>query len=738
MNREVEAIIRYFATSLFRSNNVEEILWDIAKHCISRLEFADCVIYLMNDDKTALIQKAAYGPKNPKEFDIHEPIVIPLGEGIVGSVALTGEPEIISDTSKDPRYIVDDAVRHSEITVPLVYQDEVIGVIDSEHPQKNFFNPFHLRILRIIAALASNKIAGVQAEEEQRKAEEAQRHAEKLKEIDQLKSRFFANISHEFRTPLTLILGPVKEMEEGRFTGDPKSAYRMIRRHGEQLLHLVNQLLDLSKLEAGKMKLQAKKTDLTSFLEPVTASYDSLAAAKKIHFDLDLAEAFIPVYVDSDKLEKILHNLLSNAFKFTGEGGEISLRVATTVKKDSPACAEPAPQSFNEGEATEARQYVQIDVKDTGQGIAPDKLANIFNRFYQAGSSHTHKREGTGIGLALVRELTELHKGTVSVTSTDGEGSCFTVLLPMGKAHLSEQEIVSGEPDLHKDLLGFSHRDPCPGQNPGGLPSPSPESQLSDQPAATATDADAPRLLIVEDHTEMRQFICRTLCSGYHLLEASDGLKGWEKAVDFLPDLVVSDVMMPEIDGLDLCGKLKSDERTSHIPVILLTAKADKTDRIKGLETGADDYLAKPFDADELRILIKNRIDQRNRLRERFSSEITLQPEDIAITSADERFLRQAREVVEKQMHDFDFNVEAFVEQMPLEHTQVGRKLKALTGQTPFQFIRLMRLKRAAQRIIRREDNISQIAYSVGFKNLSWFAKCFKEQFGQNPSEYGS
>lgn len=527
--------------------------------------------------------------------------------------------------------------------------------------------------------------------------------------------RYFANISHEFRTPLTLILGPVKEMEEGRFIGDPKTVYSMIRRHGEQLLHLVNQLLDLSKLEAGKMKLQAERTDLVSFLKLVAASYYSLADSRKIHFslDLDLAEEAKLLYVDPDKLEQVLHNLLSNAFKFTGEGGEIILRAATSVKEE--------------------RQYVQIDVQDTGQGIAPDQLTNIFDRFSQVGSLHNHKREGTGIGLALVRELTELHKGTVTVTSTEGDGSCFTVLLPVGKAHLSEDEIVPRA----SDLKGFSHLDLFSGQNLGDLPSQIPEFQPFDQSAENAAEADVPRLLVVEDNTDMRQFICRTLRSCYHLIEASNGLEGRDKAVKLLPDLVVSDLMMPEMDGLELCRILKNDERTSHIPVILLTAKVDKTDKIKSLETGADDYLAKPFDADELRVLIKNRIDQRNILRERFSSEIILQPKEIAITSADECFLRQAMEVVEKQMHDFDFNVEAFIEQMPLEHTQVSRKLKALTGQAPFQFIRMMRLKRAAQKIVQREDNISQIAYSVGFNNLSWFAKCFKEQFGQNPSEYG-
>lgn len=711
INREVEKVINYFATSLFLTNTLEEILWDIAKNCIEKFGFVDCVIYLVNDSKTMLVQKAAYGPKNPKGFEIDAPIEIPVGEGIVGSVAATGRAEIIADTSNDSRYIIDDAVRLSEITVPLIYQDEVIGIIDLEHPEKNFFQPKHLSILQTIAALASNKIVATMAEEEQRKAERIQREAEKLKEIDQLKSRFFANISHEFRTPLTLILSPIKEMEAGRYTGDPKPIYNMIKRHGQRLLHLVNQLLDLSKIESGKMNLQMKKMNLVAVLKSVAAVYESLAATRNTHFTLESAGNSIPLYVDPDKLEKILHNLLSNAFKFTQEGGKISLQATTDVIED--------------------KRYAKIEVKDTGEGIASDQLDKIFDRFYRADSSHTRKNEGTGIGLALVRELVELHKGRISVTSTKGEGSCFTVHLPLGKAHLSEDVIVTGSsaPTGEPGKLDYL----LPDQE-GAASSFSPALQERDRSAGDK--ADTPHLLVVEDNTDMRQYISHTLDPYYYIAEASHGSEGWEKAREMIPDLVISDVMMPEMDGLEFCSKLKQDERTSHIPVILLTAKAAKTDKMEGLETGADDYLAKPFDADELLILIRNRIDQRNRLRERFSREITLQPKEIAITSADERFLQKATDIVEEHIDDFDFSVQAFVDQMHLGHTQVNRKLKALTDFTPVQFIRFIRLKRAAQKILRQENTISQIAYSVGFNNLSYFAKCFKEQFGQSPSDY--
>ena len=520
---------------------------------------------------------------------------------------------------------------------------------------------------------------------------------QKLQELDRAKSRFFANISHEFRTPLTLITGPLKELYEGKYNGEPHNMYGLMLRSGKRLLGLINQLLDLSKIESGKMVLKPAKYELVSFLKPILSSYDSLAESHSINFTIKAPSDAIWLYFDADKLEKIVHNLVSNAFKFTEEGGSITVELAISDKEE----------------------IANIIIKDTGKGIPPDQLDNVFDRFYQVDSSQTRENEGSGIGLALAKELVELHQGQIKVASKMNEGSSFTVALPLGKSHLSKSEIQEKGPYQY---------------------------QLSQEEVITDSiggeiihDTNrALEVLIVEDNTDMRQFLKHTLEPHYRVFEAADGMEGWNASIENLPDLIISDVMMPKMDGVELCEQLKKDQRTSHIPVILLTAKVDKDSRLAGLEIGADDYLAKPFDSDELLVLLTNRIEQRQKLRDRFSREITLQPKDITITSADEIFLQQALDIVEQHMGDFNFNVKMLREEMGIGRMQLQRKLKALTDQSPVEFIRVLRLKRAAQLITQHKDNISQITYEVGFNNLSYFAKCFREHFGLSPSEYAS
>ena len=518
---------------------------------------------------------------------------------------------------------------------------------------------------------------------------------EKLQELDRSKSRFFANISHEFRTPLTLIMGPLNELHDGKYQGDPRNMYGLMRRSGKRLLGLINQLLDLSKIESGKMVLKPGKYELVAFLRPILACYDSLAESRLINFEIKTPAHPVWLYFDADKLEKIVHNLVSNAFKFTEVGASVKVEVMVLEKE------------------------VHIIITDTGQGIPRDQLEHVFDRFYQVDSSLTRENEGTGIGLALAKELVELHKGKIEVESQEQEGSIFMVSLQKGKDHLLEYDIQEEGP--YKYQL-------------------SQEEVITDtNGSAMVHDTDSTmEVLIVEDNSDMRQFLKHTLEPSYKVHEAVDGMEGWNAAVDSLPDLIISDVMMPKMDGVELCEKLKKDQRTSHIPVILLTAKVDKQSKLAGLEIGADDYLAKPFDSEELLILLKNRIEQRQKLRERFSKEITLQPKDITITSADERFLQQALDIVEQHMGDFNFNVKMLREEMGISRMQLQRKIKALTDQSPVEFIRVLRLKRAAQLISQRKDNISQITYEVGFNNLSYFAKCFKEHFGQSPSQYAS
>ncbi|NBC03933.1 MAG: response regulator, partial [Bacteroidetes bacterium] len=533
------------------------------------------------------------------------------------------------------------------------------------------------------------------------RTEQIQKQAEQLKELDDAKSRFFANISHEFRTPLTLILGQVEQLESGSVADNPESVYKMIKRNGQRVLGLVNKLLDLSTLESGNMKLKTIKTDLITFLQPIIAAYDSLAESKGIQFDFEPGVENLPIYLDRNKIEKVIQNVISNAFKFTPEEGWITVSVV---------------QHHAEGS-------VQIRVEDSGGGIDSDELDKIFNRFYRGKDSTTKNKEGSGIGLALAKELVTLHKGTISVESEVGQGTCFTITLPLGKAHLKEDEIIS-------QSMTQSEQDDSQLPEQQTLKKPGLKTVAVDTGEDKEKDAEKmQQVLVVEDNDDMRQYIRQILQSRYQVEEAFDGSEGLEKAVEMVPDLVISDVMMPGMDGMELCEKL-------NIPVVLLTAKAGKYSKLEGLEHHADDYLTKPFDTDELLVLLKNRIEQRARLRERFSREVTVQPKDIAITSADERFLRRAIDIVEENMDNFDFSVKMFVDQMHLGRTQVNRKIKAMTDQTPVQFIRSLRLKRAAQKITQEEDTISQIAYSVGFNNLSYFAKCFKDQYGESPSDY--
>lgn len=702
VNQEVEDAINYFATSLFRKNTQEEILWDIAKNCINRFGFVDCVIYLMNDSKTMLVQKAAYGPKNPREFEIQAPIEIPVGKGIVGTVAATGRPEIIADTSKDSRYIVDDAIRFSEITVPLVYRDKVIGVIDSEHPEKDFFQPKHLSILRTVAALASNKIAATKAEEEQRKVELIQQEAEKLKEIDQVKSRFFANISHEFRTPLTLILGNLEQMLEQ--PAKDSEELKVMHRNARRLLVLINQLLDLSKLESGSFRLHVMQEDVMQWLSVIASSFHSYARQKDISFQ----EVFLPAgqagsperttgFFDPDALEKIVYNLLSNAFKFTPAGGKVIFNVQHKDEK------------------------LVFCVQDNGQGIPEADLPHIFTRFYQAAGDNPELRDpgGTGIGLALTKELVELHHGTISVESESGRGSTFTVTIPLAASAYTERELASGK-TVSKSFIPRYKEEP----------------DEKEEREHEVPDASKHVVLIVEDHRDMRAYIAGRLGSDYALLESANGEEGWQQAVEQIPDLVICDLMMPRMDGYAFCRKLREDMRTSHIPVIMLTARADQASKIKGWETGVDAYLVKPFDARELKTLAGNLLEQRQKLRQQFSKTVWLEPQKITITPADARFLEQAKETIEQHLDETTFTVEGFQQCMTMSRMQLHRKLKALTGQSASEFMRTLRLLRAAALLKQHSDPVSQVAWQTGFNSLSYFTKCFKEQFGCTPSEY--
>jgi len=559
--------------------------------------------------------------------------------------------------------------------------------------------------------------------------------AEKLKELDRMKSRFFANISHEFRTPLTLILGPIETIYQRIPDRETRRDLSMMRRNGQRLLRLINQLLDLSRLEAGKLKLQARPGDLLAFLKGIVFSFESLTRQRKIDLRFQSPENLPPIYFDPDKLEKVFINLLSNAFKFTPAGGEIIVAVDIPPAPPSKGGI-PPPPPFEGG----AGGMLEIRVRDTGPGISPQHLPHIFDRFYSSGEGYSKDQQGSGIGLALTRELVELHHGKISVNSEAGRGAEFTILLPLEKAHLREDEILAEtEPPLLTAPLSKGKAETIvleTGLETRNASSPASEGGAGESVEFPGTGGESPILLIVEDNPDMRAYIRGQLLDYCQVLEAEDGQAGLDMASDTLPDLIISDVMMPKMDGYQLCEKLKTDQRTSHIPLILLTAKSSGESKLEGLTLGADDYLVKPFDSKELRVRVKNLIEQRRRLRERFGKEIKLQPKDIAITSADEKFLQRAMDITDRYISDENFSVEQFGREIGLSRGQLHRKLKALTDQSPVDFIRTIRLKRAAQLLEKRSGTVAEIAYQVGFSDPSYFSRCFRQQFGVLPSEY--
>jgi DNA-binding response OmpR family regulator/two-component sensor histidine kinase len=488
-------------------------------------------------------------------------------------------------------------------------------------------------------------------------------------------------------------------MYNGTFKGDQKSVLAVMMRNGQRLLRLINQLLDLSKLEVGKMTLHTAPIDLVQFIREIASSYESLAADKKIRYFFYPELQELMVYIDQEKIEKVVHNLLSNAFKFTREGGEVILNLKVQEK-----------------------QWASISVKDTGIGIPADQLDKIFDRFYQVDSSQTRDYEGSGLGMALAKELVTLHHGRIMVESTEGKGTIVTLWLPLGKEHLRKDEII----DSVKSKI-FS---------PELMPMESILVTENENETTTVSSDHQPVLLIVEDNADMRHYICKTLSDHYQVIEAENGKTGVKLAEEAVPDLIISDIMMPEMDGYKLCEIIKTNELTSHIPIILLTAKADRESKLTGLETGADDYLSKPFDADELKLIVRNRIEERRKMRERFSREITLEPKQISITSYDEKFLNKVLAIIESHIDDENFSVEELSREVGYSNMHLYRKLKALAGETPSQFLRTIRLKRAAELLRKKSDNVTQIAYSVGFSSVSYFNKCFKEQFGMTPGQF--
>ncbi len=519
-----------------------------------------------------------------------------------------------------------------------------------------------------------------------------QKTTRKLQELDTAKSNFFANISHEFRTPLTLISGPVeKQLVEENLSEDSRRNLEMVQRNSQRLLNLVDQLLDLSKLESGKMTLKVQEGNPASLLRALAISFQHKASTEQISYEFSVTE-MEGAWFDADALEKIVVNLLANAFKYVTKNGRITLH------------------------AQRDHDSLLLKVENDGQITGDGPLEDIFLRFHQK----DEHQEGVGVGLALVKELVTLHYGTITVVNTPQQSVLFTVNLPIHRNAFSEAAIDTSEAISNKHVL------------------PSVETPLKSETTETETklDEDAPILLIVEDHKEIRDFVRDSFKDHYQVVEAIHGEDGIAKAIECIPDVIISDIMMPKVSGLELCKTLKTDERTSHIPIILLTAKAEEQSQYEGLELGADDYILKPFKTKWLQTRVNNLVASRKQLQQRYSQEVILKPKNITISKVDEQFIEKVQMVLDEELTNPDFSAEAFSNKVGMSRMQLHRKLKALTGLTTSEFVRAERLKVAATLLKQRNVQVAEVCYQVGFNSPSYFSKCFKEAYGCLPSEY--
>ncbi len=517
--------------------------------------------------------------------------------------------------------------------------------------------------------------------------------------LDHLKSRFFANISHEFRTPLTLIIGPIEDLLQDKNAQKFKESLLYIHRNSKRLLQLINQLLDVSRLEVGNYEINTNREDIIPFVKQIAHSFSSMAHRKNILLKIevdprlqdDLRNELFVFYFDEDIFEKILYNLLSNAFKFTPDGGHIIVSICRAENN-----------------------LLELKVEDNGAGITSEKLPFIFDRFYQADNSYKRQYEGTGIGLALVKELVELHHGTITVKSALNNQTAFSCYFPFNKKIISKN--AGHKSQANPNTISF-------------------EETENNEAEENATDISKPAVLVVEDQQDVRKYICDKLSETYAVMEASNGKEGLESAKQHIPDLVISDVMMPQMDGFELCKLLKTDDLTSHIPVILLTARAEDVDKLTGLETGADAYLIKPFNAKELLIRVHNLVELRNKLRKRFSGKLIVKPSEITVTSQDSQFMQRLLETVEKHMDDEKFSVEALGREFGMSPSQINRKLKAIINQSTAAFIRSVRMERAMELLKNDQATIAEVAYETGFTEPAYFSRVFKNHFGYPPSE---
>ena len=512
-----------------------------------------------------------------------------------------------------------------------------------------------------------------------------------LEEATHAKLVFFTNISHDFRTPLTLVADPVEQLlADPSLEGDRRRMLLLVQRNVQILLRLVNQILDFRRYETGKMEFTPVPLDLLQCFVEWNDSFQAAARRKHIHFSFDsMPDTDYHTQADAEKLERIYFNLLANAFKFTPENGKVTVRLAA-LKKDSVP-------------------FFRFTVANTGSLISAEHIRSIFDRFYKIDRHHT----GSGIGLALVKAFVEIHGGSISVESDERLGTVFTVDLPVRTCEEGACVVTAPMEESAPDRV---------------------DSLLREDEAENLNDPSKPSVLVIDDNADIRAYVHTLLNSEYSIIEAADGTEGIRKAMKYVPDVIISDVMMPGIDGIECCRRLKGELQTCHIPVILLTACSLDEQRIQGYAGGADSYISKPFSSQLLLTRIRNLIESRQRMKQFFGDRQTLAKEDIC--DMDKDFVERFKSLIEVKMGDSELNVEDLGKEMGLSRVQLYRKIKSLTNYAPNELLRMARLKKAASLLASSDMTIAEVGYEVGFTSPSYFAKCYKEQFGESPTEF--
>lgn len=531
--------------------------------------------------------------------------------------------------------------------------------------------------------------------------EQERRDARRMHELDLMKIKFFTNVSHEFRTPLSLILAPIEKLLHQKDNDGQQKQYQMIHRNARRLLNLVNQLLDFRKLEVEGIRLYLSEGDIISFIKEMVFSFVDLSDKKNIELTFESNTPVLQASFDMDKLEKILFNLLSNAFKFTPEGGKITVNVSC----------------FDNDSSSEGLKILNIKVQDTGIGIAKEKAEKVFERFFRNDMPGSMVNQGSGIGLSITKEFVKIHGGDIALESEVGKGSCFSVTIPIQEITTEKIKRTTATVATPKDEEIFP-------------------SEVKDETLVQDGIEKAPLVLLVEDNEDFRFYLKDNLGVHFTIIEAQNGNEGWQKALANMPDLIVSDLMMPQMDGMEFCKKIKADPRTSHIPLVLLTASSADEQKLKGLKIGANDYITKPFNFEILLTRLENLIEQRKALQKVLEKKISIHTSEIEIVSMDDKLIQKAIKIVEENLSNSDFTVEDLSKEIGMSRVHLYKKLVALTGKSPIEFIRNIRIQRAAQFLEKSQLSVAEVAYKVGFNNRKYFTKYFKSEFNVLPSMY--